>query len=105
MVEICPDVRSAAFMLIYTVSKRRIMGTWTERSQFAGNYRGEIFGGMALALVLRAAATFLPDPSQAPPVKLWFDNSGVIHHGNKPNADLLERQTQADVLSLSSNDT
>jgi len=100
MVEVCPDVCSAAFMLICTVSKRRIMGTWSERSQFAGNYRGEIFGGMALALVLRAAATFLPDASQVPQVKLWFDNSGVIHHGNKPNADLLERQTQADVLSL-----
>jgi len=96
MVEICPDVCSAAFMLICTVSKRKLVGTWTEWSQFAGNYRGEIFGGMALALILRAAATFLPDDSQVPPVKLWFDNSGVIHHGNKPNADLLERQTQAD---------
>jgi hypothetical protein len=37
MVEVCPDVCSAAFMLICTVSKRRIMGTGTERSQFAGN--------------------------------------------------------------------
>ncbi len=87
MVEICPDVCSAAFMLICTVSKRKLVGTWTEWSQFAGNYRGEIFGDMALALILRAAATFLPDDSQVPPVKLWFDNSGVIHHGNKPNAD------------------
>ncbi len=29
-------------------------------------------------------------------MKLWFDNSGVIHHGNKPHLDLLERQPQAD---------
>ena len=100
MKDICPDVCSAAFMLICNRSKRKLVGTWVEESPFAGNYRGEIFGGMALALILRAASTFIPNDSETSTVKLWFDNSGVIHHGNKPHSDLLERQPQADVLSL-----
>ena len=103
MKDISTDVCSAAFMLICTVSNRKMVGTWAEESPFAGNYRGEIFGGMALALLLRAASTLLPANSEiVSPVKLWFDNSGVIHHGNKPHLDLVENQTQTDVLSLSS---
>jgi hypothetical protein len=101
MKEVSPDVCSAAFMLKCNHSNQKVVGTWVEESPFAGNYRGEIFGGMALALLLRAASLLLPDNAEViSPVKLWFDNSGVIHHGNKPYSDLTENQSQADVLSL-----
>lgn len=56
---------------ICTVSRQNLVGTWAEESPFAGNYRGEIFGGMALALVLQAATTFLPEDSRLNPVKLY----------------------------------
>ena len=86
MVEICPDVCSAAFMLICTVLKRKLVGTWTERSQFAGNYRGEICGSMALALVLRAAATYLPEATQRTYTQLlilthqqWLYRNCTVH--------------------------
>mmetsp|Transcript_1676 Transcript_1676/g.2732 ORF Transcript_1676/g.2732 Transcript_1676/m.2732 type:complete len:116 (-) Transcript_1676:710-1057(-) len=54
---------------------------------------------MALALILRVAASLVPDSTNLPPVNT-FDNSGEIHHGSKSNSDLQEKQSQADVLSL-----
>ena len=78
MLELCPDACSAAFMLICTTSKQKLVGMWAEKSPFASNYRGEIFGGMAIALILKAAYTLLPPNRTVSPVKLWFDNSGVI---------------------------
>lgn len=99
-VDIATDICSAGFMFIDTVTSQRIQGSWAERSRYAGNYRGEIFGGMALSLILLAAEAFLPADISCPPISLWIDNSGVIHHGSKPNADLLEQQPQADVLCL-----
>jgi len=97
---LCPDACSSAFMLTCTSSGMRLEGTWAEKSAVASNYRGEIFGGMALALILLAASTFLPPECDVSPVKLWFYNSGVINHGNKPHSDLAEKQGQADVLIL-----
>ena len=104
MKDISTDVFSAAFKLMCNNSKRMLFGTWVEESPFAGNYRGEIFGGMALALLLRAASTLLPANSEVvSPVKLWFDNSGVIHHGNnhtfRPGGKSVSG-LRADVLSL-----
>ena len=99
-VDIANDICSAGFMLIDTDTSKSIRGSWAEKSMYAGNYRGEIFGGMALSLLLLAAESFLPENATVPPVSLWIDNSGVIHHGSKPNADLLEQQPQADVLCL-----
>jgi len=99
-VDIATDICSAGFMLIDTVTSKRIRGSWAEKSMYAGNYRGEIFGGMALSLLLLATERFLPEDASVPSVSLWIDNSGVIHHGSQPNADLLEQQPQADVLCL-----
>lgn len=56
---------------MHSFSRQKLVGTWAEESPFAGNYRGEIFGGMALALVLQAATTFLPEDSRLNPVKLY----------------------------------
>jgi hypothetical protein len=62
----------------------------------ASNYRGELLGGLLLALLLRAAT--LDTSLEYASVAAWCDNLGVVGHGNNCHRSLPEKQAQADLV-------
>ena len=90
MPELSADVCFADFR-IYCTSGWIFVGE-------AGNYRGEVLGGIMIQLVLQAASRNLhrvKDPI------VHCDNIGGVNHGNSASKPLLEKRTQADGLRLS----
>jgi hypothetical protein len=101
MNEISPLISSAASMIYCTKAKKRCKCTWTEKSESAGSYQGEILGGIMTQLILKAAATGYK--GKIPHVKADCDNNGIITGGNTPHIPLSANQTQVDLLRVFKN--
>ena len=98
MIELCADVCAAALVILCVRTGRMATVTVVERTdaRTASNYRGELLGGLLLALLLRAATL---DPTlEYKPVEAWCDNLGVVGHGNDCHRSLPEKQSQADLV-------
>ena len=96
MVDLDTEVCSAGLMIFCTISGQTLKCAVAERSSEAGNYRGEILGGIICQLILRAASRRMSSPYRA--VAIHCNNMGVICHGNGPSQPLLDGQSQADAL-------
>ena len=88
MPDVSTEVCSAGFLIYCTITKKEARGSVAEYSAEAGNYRGEILGGIMIQLVLRAASRNLVC-AQDPVVNC--DNIGVVNHGNSASQPLLEK--------------
>jgi hypothetical protein len=62
----------------------------------ASNYRGELLGGLLVALILKAASSLLS--GDAHPAVIACDNMGVFIHGNNGHQSLREAQAQANII-------
>ena len=56
--QVAPDVCSAGWAMACTQTKRKILGTLLERSNYAGSYRGELLGMLAIQLFLLAVEEY-----------------------------------------------
>jgi hypothetical protein len=92
-------VCSAGLVLFCTHTRHIATASCAERtdSDTAGNYRGELLGGLLLALIMRAAAPFLAH-TPCPVVEIACDNMGVVIHGQNRHRPLKEAQKQADLI-------
>eukprot|EP00956_Cyclotella_meneghiniana_P003395 scaffold4090_cov21-Cyclotella_meneghiniana.AAC.1 len=63
----------------------------------AGNYRGELIGGLLLALIMHAAGPLLGQ-GPFPVVEIACDNMGVVGHGKNRDRPLKDKQKQADLI-------
>ena len=54
MKELYPYLNSAAFVLVCSKGRGRLMGSFLENTPNAGSYRGELLGLMAIHLILRS---------------------------------------------------
>ena len=79
MVDLDSEVCSAGLVMFCKISRQTLKCAVAERSAEAGNYRGEILGGIICQLILRAASRRKTSPYRA--VAIHCDNKGVIYHG------------------------
>ena len=96
--DISTSISSAGVQIYCVRSKQYVKVSVAEKSEAASNYRGEILGSLLVMLLLNSATVERDLPYQA--VKVYFDNRGVLTHGNSPSTSLCEKQTQADLLRL-----
>ena len=89
---------SAGVIFFCRGMSKRLKVSVSERSDAAGNYRGELLGAVLALLILHAASTGLPAPY--PQISLSCDNKGVLSHGNSPRMSLRDAQSQADLIRL-----
>lgn len=90
---------SAGLVLFCTHARRIATASCVERTdtETAGNYRGELLGGLLLALIMQTATPFL-DHTPCPAVEIACDNMGVVIHGQNRHRPLKEAQKQADLI-------
>jgi hypothetical protein len=103
MPELSKTACSGAFILHCSRTKQEIRGCFTDCSPESDNYRGELLGALRPLLLLTAAFKSRPDLDQDELLQLtqktYFDNRGVVLHGNQPNSALKDGQKQADLIS------
>jgi hypothetical protein len=88
-------------MIYCTIAKKRCKCTWTEKSESAGSYQGEILGGIMTHLILKATATGYK--GKIPSIRMDCNNNSIVTHGNTPNIPLQTYQTQANLLRIFKN--
>jgi hypothetical protein len=88
-----------AGVTIYCRSSRQwLKSSIAESLEVASNYCGEILGAVIALLILGASSHNLTGP--LPAITLFYDNCGVLSHGNNPYTALPEKQKQADLIRL-----
>ena len=93
------SVCSAGLVIYCTRARRVATVTCAERTDpdTAGNYRGELLGGLLLCLLLTAASRLIDSPI-CPCIEVACDNMGVVSHGKNRTRPLKEAQKQADII-------
>jgi hypothetical protein len=97
---------SGAFILHCTATGKEIKGCFCDDSPNGDNYRGELLGGLGSLLLLKAAfltsaATGMDQATiQLASQSLYYENKGVISHGNDLTATLRSEQPQVDLIQL-----
>lgn len=88
-----------ALSITCSLTNQRLTCTWTELSNSADNYRGELLGALCCSLLLKAAS-MTPAAYKAPPLLRYCDNMGVVKHGNRVYPRLKDKQAHADIIRL-----
>ena len=93
------SVSSAGLILFCTRCRRLAKASCAEHTMpgTAGNYRGELLGGLLLALIMHAAGPLLGH-GPFPVVEIACDNMGVVIHGKNRDRPLKDKQKQADLI-------
>lgn len=92
-------VCSAGLVLFCTHARRIATASCAEctETETAGNYRGELLGGLLLALIMRVADQFI-QTHPCPAMEIACDNMGVVSYGLNRHRPLKESQKQADLI-------
>ena len=98
MVNMAPDMCSAAVIICLTDSAEKMTCVIAERSDSADNYRGEILGAVIGLLLIHSVLSC--HESQEETLSCHCDNMGVVKHANKKYEGLTVNQVQADVLAV-----
>ena len=56
--EVAPDISGAGWILYCTSTTHRLYGSFFEKSPYAGSYRGELLGLLAIHTLARALRSF-----------------------------------------------
>jgi hypothetical protein len=92
------DIFSAAVIMYCSSSNQWTKISVAERLESANSFLGKLPGAVIVQYILRVAAADLPGVLGL--VCLYWDNQGVIAHGNLLRKVLLDKQTQFDLILL-----
>ena len=90
----------ATFIITCVPIGQKAMGTILEQSDFADNYRAEGLGAIVGLPILKAATRRLLPYKEC---LAYCDNLGIVHHANRPNKPMSEKQSQGDIIGLIKN--
>ena len=96
--QVAPDVCSAGWVMACLQTKRQISGTLIERSEYAGSYRGELLGMLAIWLFLLAVEEYHNTISDNNEV--WCDNKEALFTFEKKSKRVPTGKTNTDVLCV-----
>ena len=93
--QVAPDVCSAGWVMACMQTKRQILGTLIERSDYAGSYRGDLLGILAIRLFLLAVEKYHSTISDGNEV--CCDNKGALFTFEKKSKKVPTGKTNTDV--------
>lgn len=96
MIKISKKLCSESFIIYFPITHKMECGSVVEFSSLTYIYREEILGAVLTQLLLYATTTRVTTEYITPDINC--DNLGLAGHGNKPKANLKEKQAQAFLL-------
>jgi len=93
--EIAPDISGAGWILYCTRTGHRLYGSFVEKSPYAGSYRGELLGLLAIHTVIRAVELFFKITVASG--KVCCDNQGALYKSKQDRRRIPTGASQADI--------
>ena len=93
--EVAPDISGAGWILHCTRTTYRLYGSFVEKSPYAGSYRGELLGLLAIHTLARAIEIFYKVTIASG--KICCDNQGALHKSKQDRRRIPTGASQADI--------